>query len=77
VTPAIKQEIDDLLKAMKNESAYLKARQPLLDANIKAEEDELKEIRRIQTDAEGVVRKANKTRVMGASTPTPPGTSRT
>jgi len=60
VTPAIKQEIDDLLKAMKNESAYLKARQPLLDANIKAEEDELKEIRRIQTAAEGVVRKANK-----------------
>jgi len=60
VPPSVSKEIDDLLKAMKSESTYLRARQPLLDADIKAQEVELQEIKRIQTDAEGVVRKANK-----------------
>jgi hypothetical protein len=59
-SPAISKEIDDLLKAMKNESTYLKARQPLLDNDIKLQETELKDIKRIQSDADGVARKANK-----------------
>jgi hypothetical protein len=60
VPPSVSKEIDDLLKAMKNESAYLRARQPLLDGDIKTQEAELQEIKRVQTNAEGVVRKANK-----------------
>ena len=60
VPPSVSKEIDDLLKAMKNESAYLRARQPLLDADIKTQEDELQAIKKTQIAADTVARKANK-----------------
>lgn len=60
VPPAVTQEIDDLLKALKKEETYLKARQVVFETDLKNQENQLEDFKRIQLEAEGVARKANK-----------------
>lgn len=61
VSPALRSEVDDLLKQLKQESAYLKTRLSLDDQRIKAQEKELEALQNAQDDVNAVWKKANRT----------------
>jgi len=60
VSPAVKQEIDDLLKELRTESVLLKTRLSLDDQRIKDQEDELDKLKNVQDEVDEIWKTANK-----------------
>jgi len=59
VSDAVKKEIEDLLKELHSESAYLRSRLSLDDARIKEQEDELNKLKPIQAEVDAAALRAN------------------
>jgi len=57
---AVSNEVDDLLKALKEESVYLRSRLNLLNSDLASQEAQLAALKRAQSAAEDVGRNANK-----------------
>ena len=57
---AVSNEVDDLLKALKEESVYLRARLNLLNSDLASQEAQLAALKKAQSAAEDVGRNANK-----------------
>ena len=60
VPPQVRQEIDDLLKQLREESAVLRTRFALDDDKIKQQADELEKLTAAQDEVDSVWKKANK-----------------
>ena len=60
VTPAARDEIDELLKELREESAYLRTRLALDDSRIKEQEGELDKLKPIQDEVDSIWKKSNK-----------------
>jgi hypothetical protein len=59
-SPAVEQEIEDLLKEFRTESVLLKSRLSLDDTRIKEQEDELDKLKSVQDEVDEIWKKANK-----------------
>jgi len=60
VNSSVRNEIDELLKDLKEESAYLRTRMALDDTRIKEQENEWEKLKTIQDEVDAVWKKANK-----------------
>ncbi|HVM33079.1 MAG TPA: hypothetical protein VMU88_08095 [bacterium] len=60
VPPGVKQEIEDLLKQLRDESVLLKSRLSLDDERIKDQEAELDKLKTVQDEVDEIWKKANK-----------------
>ena len=58
-SPAVRNEVDDLLKELKDEAAYLKMRVSLDDERVKEQEKELNALSTVQNEVDQVFKKAN------------------
>ncbi|HEY5039899.1 MAG TPA: hypothetical protein VIJ93_12575, partial [bacterium] len=60
VNSGVKSEIEDLLKQLHEETAYLRTRLSLNDERIRQQEDELEKLKTVQDEVDAVWKKANK-----------------
>jgi hypothetical protein len=60
ISDALKKEIDDLLKQLRDEAAYLRTQMALNDTRIQEQEDEWDKLKTAQDEVDAVWKKANK-----------------
>ncbi len=60
ISDALKKEIDDLLKQLRDEAAYLRTQMALDDTRIQEQEDELDKLKTAQDEVDSVWKRANK-----------------
>jgi hypothetical protein len=60
ISDALKKEIDDLLKQLRDEAVYLRTQMALNDTRIQKQEDELDKLNAAQDEVDSIWKKANK-----------------